>query len=447
MNYRTPLIALLIFLYGCGATVATNISRLNGNPTERKAAMIELTMANITDQPAIIAAVKDPAQPVEVRVDLVTVLFRMFLAHGDPGIRTAFGELLNDSQSAVRCAAVKALGDTMQKEAVPLLVTALADKVPEVQLETLNALTKVEQHVSPEDSAQIVEHAAAIVKTKPEGDLKARSMDVLENAADQLASKAEVLALKGDVADAEKELQKLSDTVPESKNIHYKIGRFYYDTDQKEKGIDALAKEGFVLRLKKAALAPVIDGEFTDACWQDAPTIDKFYQCVKSYVAQMSSIKGEIKLAYTDDALFIAYKAFEPSTKGLVRNVKNFDGEVWKDDCIEIFIDSQHNYKSFHQIIINSIGTVQDVFANGKNKDGSWSSKVELKAKIEPSWWALEIKIPIAELKNTSAVKPGTTWGFNVTSTRIGNASEMGQWTPTYGSTGRPERFGFLVFE
>ena len=30
---------------------------------------------------------------------------------------------------------------------------------------------------------------------------------------------------------------------------------------------------------------------------------------------------------------------------------------------------------------------------------------------------------------------------------RIANASEYGQWVPTYGSALRPDRFGYLVFE
>ena len=41
----------------------------------------------------------------------------------------------------------------------------------------------------------------------------------------------------------------------------------------------------------------------------------------------------------------------------------------------------------------------------------------------------------------------GGKWGFNVARVRIGNASEYGQWVPTYGNAHRPDRFGVLLFE
>ena len=58
----------------------------------------------------------------------------------------------------------------------------------------------------------------------------------------------------------------------------------------------------------------------------------------------------------------------------------------------------------------------------------------------------LELEITSAQLDGAE-IGSGHTWGFNVARVRIANASEYGQWAPTYGWSHRPDRFGFLVFE
>ena len=58
----------------------------------------------------------------------------------------------------------------------------------------------------------------------------------------------------------------------------------------------------------------------------------------------------------------------------------------------------------------------------------------------------MEIEIPAAQLHGAH-IRRGDVWGFNVARVRIANASEYGQWVPTYGFALRPDRFGFLLFE
>ena len=46
-----------------------------------------------------------------------------------------------------------------------------------------------------------------------------------------------------------------------------------------------------------------------------------------------------------------------------------------------------------------------------------------------------------------SRIESGAIWGFNIARVWITNASEYGQWVPTYGLAHRSDRFGFLIFE
>ena len=119
-----------------------------------------------------------------------------------------------------------------------------------------------------------------------------------------------------------------------------------------------------------------------------------------------------------------------------------------RDDCVEIFLDTNHDYRSYHQLLINSLATMHDRYNDGTNRlgDKGWNGTYELAARVEPTFWTVEIEIPAAQLDGAH-IQRGDVWGFNVARVRIANASEYGQWVPTYGFAHRPDRFGFLLFD
>jgi tetratricopeptide (TPR) repeat protein len=438
-------VVALLALAGCGNGVQKNIRQLSGNADEQKEAMIELSLANARDVKELIGAASDSSRDVETRKALVTVLFRMTLNQGDATVRSALHALTKDPQVDVRRRAVQALGDLQEKQSVEPVMVALNDADSGVCVEAMISLEKIRQHISREDFIKLVEPAQKLVAKATTPEMRQQGQELLESAADQTSDQAQELVTKGQLADAEKVLLDVLKFTPESKNINYKLGRYYFDNDQREKSMEILERCGCLLRIKKFDTPPVIDGELSEPCWQNATKIDKFYQCLNKFTAVPSVGKAEIRMGYTADAIYIAYRAFEKSTKGIARNVKNRDDEVWKDDCTEIFFDPLHSYKTHYQIIINALGTVADI--NHKpNPDKSWNAEIEVKAKVEEQQWTLEIRIPVKDMGKQS-VESGAIWGFDITTTRCGNMSEQGQWVPTYGYSNRPERYGFLVFE
>jgi thioredoxin-like negative regulator of GroEL len=432
-------------LAGCGSGVQKNIRKLSGSEDEKKNAMIELSLANARDVAELIAAVTDASQAVETRKDLVTVLFRMTLNQGDASVRATLHGLIRDPQVEVRRAAIKALGDLQEKQSVEPILSALGDADPGNCMEAMISLEKVQQHVSADEYPKLLEQAGKIQAGATTPELRQHAQELLEAAADKVSEQAQQMVVKGQLSEAERKLLEVLKAAPDSKNINFKLGRYYFDNDQREKGLQILERCGCLLRIKKFNTPPAIDGDLSDPCWQDATKIENFFQCVNKFTAVPGVGKAEIRIGYAPDAIYIAYRAFEKSTKNIFRNVKKRDDDVWKDDCTEIFFDTQHGYKSHYQIIINALGTVEDI--NHKpSEDKNWNAEIEVKAKVEETQWTLEMRIPVKDLGKPS-VEPGAVWGFNITTTRCGAISEQGQWTPTYGSSNRPERFGFMLFE
>ena len=139
-------------------------------------------------------------------------------------------------------------------------------------------------------------------------------------------------------------------------------------------------------------------------------------------------------------------KTYEASTEGLVAESTERDGRVHADDCLEVFFDTNRDARSYFQFIINTLGTVSDTHYGHDRPGQDWNGSVTIGTTVADTFWVAEVAIPASTLDGASITK-GDIWGFNIAGVRTGNASEYGQWVPTYGLALRPDRFGYLLFE
>ena len=190
------------------------------------------------------------------------------------------------------------------------------------------------------------------------------------------------------------------------------------------------------------------DGLLDDPVWGEVEPLTEFYQCINRMRAYPSPGRSEVYMGHRDGKIYIAVKGYEPTTDNLERKVTVRDQTgVHADDCVEIFFDPGRSYQSYYHIIINNIGTVYDRYHESTRQgDLSWNAELEHAVHTEDDYWSLEMAFPLAQFSD-KAVQTGTVWGANLARIRIANASDYGQWVPTYGSALEPGRFGFLVFE
>ena len=76
----------------------------------------------------------------------------------------------------------------------------------------------------------------------------------------------------------------------------------------------------------------------------------------------------------------------------------------------------------------------------------SWNADLEHAVYVGSTSWNLEVSFPLQQFTESSRSPAGQVWGFNLARIRQ-EASEYAQWSPTYGSALRPDRFGLLVFD
>ncbi|MCM8771946.1 MAG: carbohydrate-binding family 9-like protein [Candidatus Omnitrophica bacterium] len=166
--------------------------------------------------------------------------------------------------------------------------------------------------------------------------------------------------------------------------------------------------------VKKVSKAPIIDGKDEDDCWQNIEVMNDFF--VADFVEKKAEKQTYVKMCYDDENLYFYFKCEEANTKYLVAKVKERDGDVWNDDCIEIFLSPEIN-KTYH-FIINSLGVLYDAIiipddktATGYKRDNTYNSNAKISARIEKTFWAIEMSLPFSDLNK----KPlsGETWNFN----------------------------------
>jgi len=443
-------------LSACGDPVERHIAKLIEGGEGAEEAKMELNMARKTAIAPLIAAFQNRDYPSRARVDLAEALYRLYLREADKRIFQALIGGLEDPDATVRTGGVRALGDLNKKEGVGPLVARLEQEADdEVRREILLALElislewrEVKTHkMTEEEKARFTTILVQMTQEELPDSLRGKTLEWLEVLAEERTLEAQKRVLKADLNGAETLLLSASDLIPDSKNIHQKLGRFYYDHGRPDKGLEILSAFGMMVRARKLKHRPHIDGLLEEPAWQEVSLLTDFYQCIWKKRAYPIEGKAEVYVGYWDNSLYLGIKGYESSTDNLVTQTTQRDGDVYRDDCVEIFLDPNHDYRTYYALQLNSIGTLTDGYSTDQVDEYSreWNGSYHIATQVEDTFWTVEIKIP-AEQFREGRIQSDEVWGFNVARVRIANASEYGQWVPTYGAAHRPDRFGFLIF-
>jgi hypothetical protein len=436
-----------LILSGCEGKIERNIEKLEGSQEDREQAMMELVLAKEDAIPPLIKALGDAERPSKVRVDVATVLFRMYMRESDSRILPAFITIINDKDPHLRSRIVIALADIGKKEGIAPLFGRLDDPDEEVLYQALCALESLGDKIKEGERDSLVHRAAMLTKSSSETEsgrkVRQKAEELLELAAERIAQEAEKLVLKADLKGAEAKFLEAKEQVPNSLNVNLKLGKFYFDNGQEQKGLNLLSKFNLAVYARRLRPPPHIDGDLGDACWKKATVIDSLYlRLDRVFRPKRATGRSEIFVGYTGESFYIALKAYK-NRKDIVAAHRGRDSNVWRDDSLEMFLDTNRDYRTYIQICVNSLG---EYFDMSQKQRTAYNGEFRTAAKVEENFWSVEIEIPYKEL-GASKPQKGTIWGFNAISTRMGVDAQQAQWVPTYGNPHNPSRFGFLIFE
>ncbi len=195
-----------------------------------------------------------------------------------------------------------------------------------------------------------------------------------------------------------------------------------------------------------------IDGRLDEPAWAAGQWYGDFTSAStgaeNAGAPKPAAVQTRFKVLYDDGAIYVGVECDEPTPEGIRLRATEHDGNVYTDDCVEVFFDPAGEGRYYHHFVINTKGAWYDDYSAdyGLVHGKLWDCAIETAAQvdIQAKKWTLEARLPFAGLQLHGAAK--STWLWNVSRERYaGGAQELTSWSPLKGSFHSPRRFGKLT--
>ena len=192
-------------------------------------------------------------------------------------------------------------------------------------------------------------------------------------------------------------------------------------------------------------VAPQIDGQvLSEAVWQAVPEATSFVQ-TRPHVGQPASEETSVRIAYTDDTLYVAVICYDRDPSGIIVNDSRRDASLRDTDSVQILFDTFRDGQNGFVFGTNPAGVEYDgqvinggsgLFGGGGggarggsnagfniNWDGAW----QVATTIGDHGWTAELAIPWSTLRYGKGASQS--WGLNV-QRNIRRRNETAFWSP-----------------
>ena len=158
--------------------------------------------------------------------------------------------------------------------------------------------------------------------------------------------------------------------------------------------------------------SPLIDGVLDDAAWAEALPETEFVQRDPSQ-GDPGSERTEVRVVYTRDAIYVAFRNFDSEPDLLVATERRRDEDLTRDDSVAIVLDTFHDHRNAVSFRTNVLGTQFDASVTDEGRDISvaWDERWEVRTGVGADGWVAEFMIPFKSLR-MSAQEP-MIWGLD----------------------------------
>ncbi|MCB0376754.1 MAG: carbohydrate binding family 9 domain-containing protein, partial [Sinomicrobium sp.] len=147
---------------------------------------------------------------------------------------------------------------------------------------------------------------------------------------------------------------------------------------------------------------PKIDGVLNDTVWQSLPVHGDFYMYEpdnnKNH-KERDTHKTEIKVAYDDNALYVAAYLYDPDPDSILRQFSQRDNIDVQADIFAFSINTYNDGINETRFFVTSAGTIGDSRAEGDNDDFSYNVVFQCTISFDEKGWYAEFKIPYNALR------------------------------------------------
>ncbi|MFO7889376.1 MAG: DUF5916 domain-containing protein [bacterium] len=186
----------------------------------------------------------------------------------------------------------------------------------------------------------------------------------------------------------------------------------------------------------------IIDGILDESAWQQADSIDTFYQFQPHHNAP-ATFTTIVQAVYDEEMLYVAFDCKDPDPHKITARATKRDGGIFNDDAVALALDTFNDNNSAYMFAINPLSTQIDMrFAdNGRTTDTQWDETWYAQAYIYDKGWSCEFGIPFKSIKYNENL---ISWGFGA-GRWIARLQESHFINKDLITTTRVSQFGFLT--
>lgn len=169
---------------------------------------------------------------------------------------------------------------------------------------------------------------------------------------------------------------------------------------------------------------PIIDGDLSDAVWQQAARIDNFRQ-TQPVLDDEPSERTVAWFAYDADNVYVAVRAYDRDLDGIIATELRRDGDIEANDQIMVYFDTFADRRNAFVFATNPSGALVDgKVENNDNINRQWNGIWDSQSRIDADGWTVEMIIPV----KTLSFDPGNDqWGLDIVR-RIRRRAERIRW-------------------
>ena len=198
------------------------------------------------------------------------------------------------------------------------------------------------------------------------------------------------------------------------------------------------------IRIGSLEAAPQIDGKIEESEWAGSAIIDQKFRQFQPDYQDPSPFRTVVRIAQTEDSLYIAFVAYDPEIDRLSDARTQRDSNLGNDDSVGVLFDSFNDKRTAYGFQLNALGTQRDfrIADNGRTVDDRWDAAWRSAAQRYEDRWVVEMEIPFAILKFTT--QSDSTWGIDFIRS-VPRRLEYSLWSEPSEAFYRVSTFGELL--
>ncbi|MGC9318978.1 MAG: carbohydrate-binding family 9-like protein, partial [Armatimonadota bacterium] len=155
--------------------------------------------------------------------------------------------------------------------------------------------------------------------------------------------------------------------------------------------------------LPRLESAPRIDGRLDEDAWEGAAVADRFTLPLTATAPEKATV---VRLGFTDEGIFISAQMAEPDPAGLKTEAEDGASDVWKDDCLEVWLRATEDRADLDQFIVNAAGARQRLRSRTTGAQTP-QPQFPAAASVGEGSWTVELLVAFEEIGLAGPPQPG----------------------------------------